>query len=87
MAAPHGYGSFDYKVINKNITQILDERSRLNNTVQVAMPFVKATTTIQLDAVLKPGNIGFTLGLHAIDEDVKHEDMFSSQEGDLPLVG
>lgn len=90
MAEPHGYGSFDYKIINKKITSVLDERSRLNNTIQLSMPFVKATTTIDLSQVFKQGHagdVGFTLGLHAIDQDVKYEDMFSSQDSDHPLVG
>lgn len=85
----HESGSFDYKVINKLITDVLDNRSRLNNTVQVAMPFVKATTTIEIPEILGLNNIGFTLGLHGINEDVGYENMFSSQggESDLPLVG
>lgn len=90
MAEPHGYGSFDYKVINENIKKILDDRSRLDNTIQLSMPFVKATTTLQLSQVFKQGydgDVGFTLGLHAIDHDVKYEDMFSSQDNDLPLIG
>ena len=64
----HNFSSFSYKIINKNIRDILDARSRLDNTVQVAMPFVKATTTIQhsyLDNDLS--NMGFTLGLHGIN--------------------
>lgn len=82
----HNKGSLDYKVINEKITKVLDNRSRLNNTVQVAMPFVKATTTIQHE-ILGEGCIGFTLGLHAINEDVKYEDMYSNQSGDMPLIG
>jgi len=84
----HSSGSFDYKVINKNIRNILEARSQLNNTVQLAMPFVKATTTIGGPAVpLLDGGIGFTLGLHAIEQDVKYEDIYSSQGSDMPLIG
>jgi hypothetical protein len=84
----HNFSSFSYKIINKNIRDILDARSRLDNTVQVAMPFVKATTTIQhsyLDNDLS--NMGFTLGLHGINEDVKYQDMYHSQDGLTPLIG
>lgn len=82
-------GSFDYKVINKDIKKILRARSELNNTVQVAMPFVKATTTIYLPEFLGDGNIGFTLGLHSIDEDVLWENMYSETDigTGYPLVG
>lgn len=83
----HASGSFDYKTINEKITSILDYRSRLNNTVQVAMPFVKATTTIQLPKFLGVGNYGFTLGVHAIDQDVKTEDIYSSRINNMPLIG
>lgn len=82
----HSYGSFSYKTINEKIKEILDARSKLNNTVQVAMPFVKATTTIRHD-YLGPGNIGFTLGLHGIDNDVKYTDMYALQNGTDPLIG
>lgn len=83
----HTSGSFDYKVINPIIKQVLKARSELDNTVQVAMPFVKATTTIQIEEYLGQDNIGFTLGLHGIDEDVNWEDMFSEKDGEYPLVG
>jgi GH24 family phage-related lysozyme (muramidase) len=82
----HNKGSFDYKVIEDPIKRILDARSVLNNTVQVAMPFVKATTTIQHE-LLGKGSIGFTLGLHAINEDVKYEDIYANQSGNSPLIG
>lgn len=90
MALAHESGSFDYKVINKDIRKILDARSQLNNTVQMAMPFVKATTTIQSEEYLGAGSKGFTLGLHAIPEDVVYEDMYSdiSTGGSVsPLIG
>jgi len=83
----HDKGSLDYKVINKNIRNILNARSELNNTVQVAMPFVKATTTIQLPEFLGEGNVGFTLGIHAINRDLNYEDIYSSQDGNMPLIG
>ena len=82
----HDQGSFDYKVINEDISKLLDARSELDNTIQVSMPFIRATTTIELPELGK-GNIGFTLGLHAIDEDVRYEDMYASQQGDMPLIG
>jgi hypothetical protein len=87
MADKHSYGSFDYKIVNKNIKQILDARSQLDNTVQVAMPFIKATTTIGNNNFLGAGCMGFTLGLHGINEDVEYEDIYSSQDGTSPLVG
>jgi len=82
----HDQGSFDYKVINENISKLLDARSELDNTIQVSMPFIRATTTLQLPQ-LGAGNIGFTLGLHAIDEDVRYEDMYASVDGEMPLIG
>jgi GH24 family phage-related lysozyme (muramidase) len=82
----HDKGSFDYKVVNEKIRDVLDARSELNNTIQIAMPFVKATTTLKLPE-LGDGNIGFTLGLHAIDQDVKYEDMYAERNSNMPLVG
>jgi predicted chitinase len=87
MADKHNYGSFDYKVINKNIKKVLDSRSTLDNTVQVAMPFVKATTTIRHSYLGSNDHIGFTLGLHAIDKDVEFDNMYSSRDGNSPLIG
>jgi hypothetical protein len=84
---PHRSGSFSYKIINEKIVKTLDNRAQMNNTVQIAMPFIKATTTLQLDEVLGAGSKGFTLGLHAIDKDVKYQDMFSEQDSDMPLIG
>lgn len=84
----HSSGSLDYKVINKDIRKLLEARSELNNTIQVSMPFVKATTTIGGPSVpLLNGGIGFTIGLHAIDQDVKYEDIYASQGSDMPLIG
>lgn len=87
MAERHGYGSFDYKTINKNIKKVLDARAQLDNTVQMAMPFVKATSTIQHSYLGSDDYIGFTLGLHAIDKDVEYENMYSSRDGNSPLIG
>lgn len=87
---PHSYGSFSYKALNADIGKSLSSRSTLDNTIQIDMPFVKLTSTIQLPEYLGEGNIGFTLGLHAIDQDVKFEDMYSGQEGadaNCPLIG
>lgn len=80
----HDKGSFSYKVVNKRIRDILDARSELNNTAQIAMPFIKATTTISME----DGGTGFTLGLHAINEDVKYENIYSeSPDSSMPLIG
>jgi len=89
MIEPHGYSSFDYKVTNGVIKNVLDTRGRLDNVVQIGMPFVKATTTIQHPEYLGSGRVGFTLGLHAIAEETKFEDIFSSNtsDGSDPLVG
>ena len=83
----HSYGSFDYKIISDTIKHVLNARSRLDNTVQLSMPFIKATTTLQLPNVLGNGNVGFTIGLHGIDEVVEWESMFSEQDSDMPLIG
>ena len=82
----HNNSSFSYKTIHKNIKNVLVNRSKLNNTVQVAMPFVKATATIRLPEFLGEGYVGFTLGMHAIDQDVKAEDIYANQNGDA-LIG
>jgi hypothetical protein len=79
----HDKGSFSYRVVNKQIRDVLDARSMLDNTVQVAMPFVKATTTL-----MDGDKLGFTLGLHAINEDVKYENIYSSgDDSGMPLLG
>lgn len=87
MDLEHNYGSFDYKVIADPVKNVLNARSRLDNTVQVSMPFIKATTTLQLPNILGNGNIGFTLGLHGIDESVDWFSMFSEQSNEMPLIG
>lgn len=85
----HNVGSFDYKVTHPDIQKVLKRRTYLDNTTQLAMPFVKATTTIQIPEYLGKGCIGFSLGLHAIDEDVLYENMYaeSSGLGTYPLIG
>ena len=77
---PHTNNSFSYKTINKRIRNILEERSKLDNTTQVSMPFIKATTTLQLPEILGSG-VGFTLGIHATELDIKYQDIYASQDG------
>jgi hypothetical protein len=77
---PHTNNSFSYKTIHPNIRNILEERSKLDNTTQVSMPFIKATTTLQLPEILGNG-IGFTLGIHATELDIKYQDIYASQNG------
>ena len=80
----HNKGSFSYKVVNKKIRDVLDARSALDNTAQIAMPFIKATTTISVG----DDGTGFTLGLHAINEDVKYENIYAeSPDSNMPLIG
>lgn len=86
MAAPHKNSSFSYKTIHPNIRAILDNRSRLNNTVQMSMPFVKVTSTLNMNGIHGTGNIGFTLGLHAIPEDVRAQNIYSDSGGNA-LIG
>ena len=83
----HRKGSFNYRTMDSKIKQVLHARSVLDNTVQMAMPFVKATTTFQHETLLGSDNMGFTIGLHAINADVQYEDIYSSQNGDMPLIG
>jgi predicted chitinase len=84
---PHLNNSFSYKVINKNIKKVLEARSVLDNTIQLSMPFVKATTTIELPEVLGNGNIGFTLGMHATELDKRWQDLLASPSSGYPLIG
>lgn len=87
MSSPHNYSSFDYKITHPQIRRILNKRAELDNTIQVGMPFIKATTTIQHPEYLKDG-VGFTLGLHAINTDANHLDIFSGgADKNVPLVG
>ena len=86
MPGPHNRNSFSYRTIHPVIRSVLDARSMLDNTTQEAMPFVKATTTIRLKEYLGEGNTGFTLGLHAIDQDQRLEDIYSDGDSS-PLLG
>ena len=85
---PHNHSSFSYKVTDKRIQNILAQRSKVTNTVQVGMPFVKATTTIGIEEYLGPGNIGFTLGIHSLP-DSGYQSLFESAVGNPgdPMVG
>ena len=85
---PHEFGSFDYKVTHPTVKRVLKQRSYLDNTTQISMPFINATTTIEMPEYLGDG-LGFSLGLHAINEDVLYSDMYgaSTSEGRYPLVG
>jgi len=91
MSGPHTRNSFSYKAIHPNIKKILDERSLLNNTVQVGMPFVKVTTTIDLGKIrgyeTNNNNYGFTLGIHAIEEDIKYRDLYTETNTGEHLIG
>lgn len=86
MTNPHRNNSFSYKNIHPTIKSALNSRARLDNKVQMAMPFVKATTTLALPEVLGQGNIGFTLGLHAIKSDLTAQNIYSSAKGNA-LIG
>jgi hypothetical protein len=83
---PHANNSFSYKTVHPRIREVLETRSILNNTTQVGMPFIKATTTLALENVLGSGNVGFTLGIHATQLDISYQDIYSSIDGDF-LVG
>lgn len=91
MLPPHRRNSFSYKTINEDIKKILDERSVLDNTVQVAMPFIKVTSTIDMARAAgyetETGNYGFTLGMHAIDQDVEFQDIYSEVGTGEYLIG
>lgn len=80
----HQNNSFSYKVTDERIQEQLDKRSKLNNTVQIGMPFIKVTSTV------KVGNDGkgFTLGMHMINKDITYQDIYASREDiTSPLVG
>jgi len=86
---PHRNSSFSYRTINKTIKSVLDVRSRLDNTVQISMPFIKATTTVDMEAVFGAdyrGYQGFTLGIHSTEEDRLYKDLYSSEAGEY-LIG
>jgi hypothetical protein len=83
---PHEYGSFSYKVTDKRVQRILQARSKLSNVVQVAMPFVKVTSTIEIPEYLGGENIGFTLGIHSAGDDL-YKDIFGLQGTEDPYLG
>jgi hypothetical protein len=78
---PHRRAAFSYKTINPTIRRILDNRSALDNTVQVAMPFIKVTSTLQNPDILGYGNYGFTLGMHATELDAQFDDIYTNKNG------
>lgn len=90
MAEEHRNSSFSYKSIHPEIKKVLDARSDLTNRTQMAMPFIKATTTLNGAALRNYGltgdMFGFTLGLHATRQDAKFEDIYGDQTGNA-LVG
>lgn len=83
---PHRRNKFTYKVIDPTIREILRERSILDNTQQIAMPFVKATTTVKLPKILGANAVGFTLGIQMLERDFKIRDIYASEQG-KELVG
>lgn len=84
---PHNHSSFSYKITDKRIQNILAQRSKVTNTVQVGMPFVKATTTIGIEEYLGPGNVGFTLGIHSLP-DSGYQSLFETTGNpEDPMVG
>lgn len=90
MAQPHRNSSFSYKSINPKIQTVLKNRSDFRNRTQLAMPFVKATTTLNGAALVGSGftgeMFGFTLGLHAVDKDAAVQDIYADANGNA-LVG
>jgi putative chitinase len=84
--SPHNYGSFSYKVTDQKIQNILRARSQVNNVVQVGMPFVKATGTVEMPELLGNGNLGFTLGIHGL-LDAGYESIYAQGSSESPLVG
>lgn len=85
---PHLRGTFNYKSIDPRIKKVLRDRSKLDNTRQVAMPFVKATSTLDLNRVesINSSGIGFTIGAPVIQRDIQLQDIFSNGAGSS-LVG
>jgi murein DD-endopeptidase MepM/ murein hydrolase activator NlpD len=87
----HRNTSFSYKTIHPNVRRALEARSELNNTIQVASPFVKATTTLDLYQVLGGdygGCVGFTLGSHMFGDE-KWENLYAQQGTSTfdPVIG
>jgi hypothetical protein len=91
MSGPHKYSSLSYKISHEAVRKALKHRSYLNNTAQISMPFLKATTTVVNEDFLGKDNLGFTLGMHAIDMDVRYQDIFSNtketKDKQYPLCG
>jgi len=96
----HRNTSFSYKTIHPDIRVVLDARANLNNTIQVGMPFIKATTTLDLYQIFGDdyyaGCVGFSLGTHMYlnsaaqgIRSINIEETFSSQWGaeNSPFVG
>jgi hypothetical protein len=87
----HRNTSFSYKTIHPDIRVVLDARANLNNTIQVGMPFIKATTTLDLYQIFGDdyaGCVGFSLGTHMYlnsaaqgIRSINIEETFSSQWG------
>jgi len=75
--------SRNYKVIAQPIKNVLHARSRLDNTVQIGMPFVKATTTIDVGILgtSYADCLGFTLGTHAYHKDILTQDIYAPSSG------
>lgn len=90
-ATPHKYSSINYKVPHPKVVNALKQRSYLDNTIQLATPFIKATATIQNPDILGADNKGFTLGMHATSLDVEYQNIFSAQNAPAdkryPLIG
>jgi murein DD-endopeptidase MepM/ murein hydrolase activator NlpD len=87
----HRNTSFSYKTIHPSVRRVLDARSNINNTIQVASPFVKATSTLDLGMTLGPkydGCVGFTLGPHMLT-DGNWFDLYSSTTSgeSSPFIG
>jgi murein DD-endopeptidase MepM/ murein hydrolase activator NlpD len=76
---PHRNSSFSYKTIDSRVTGSLRTRSILDNTIQIGMPFIKVTATLDLPDILGEGNWGFTLGIHSTPEDLKYQNIYSSR--------
>lgn len=86
MLGPHRRNNFSYKTIDSRVRAVLDERAHLDNTQQVAMPFVKATTTVKMPKILGGNSVGFTLGIQMFDKDFRIQDIYSNREGS-DLIG
>ena len=86
MVNPHRNNNFSYKTIAEPLKRALDERARLDNTQQLAMPFAKVTSTVDLPKILGQGSAGFTLGIQQLEEDFRIDDIYSDGSGNA-LIG